>query len=122
MTAPQIHTDVTGARPEFYRFHNGEKAPLPFAASEYDQRLTGLRRIMAETGGETRTGAESRVRNRGSARNGALLAALTPQYRRLCNLFARGRGAIARTFRGWGRCLAMNASAATAAMIRIKSS
>ncbi|KRS13462.1 creatininase [Roseovarius atlanticus] len=50
MTAPQIHTDVTGARPEFYRFHNGEKAPLPFAASEYDQRLTGLRRIMAETG------------------------------------------------------------------------
>ncbi|QFT79076.1 Creatinase [Roseovarius sp. THAF27] len=50
MTAPQIQTDLTGARPEFYRFHNGEKAPLPFAASEYDQRLAGLRRIMADTG------------------------------------------------------------------------
>ncbi|QGX99909.1 M24 family metallopeptidase [Roseovarius faecimaris] len=35
------------ARPEMYRFHNGEKAPLPFDASEYDARLKGLRAIMA---------------------------------------------------------------------------
>ena len=38
------------ARPEFYRFHNGEKASLPFAVSEYEARLAGLRTIMAETG------------------------------------------------------------------------
>ncbi|WP_120499415.1 aminopeptidase P family protein [Roseovarius sp. EL26] len=38
------------ARPEMYRFHNGEKAPLPFASSEYDARLKGLRAIMAEAG------------------------------------------------------------------------
>ncbi|SDO24719.1 creatinase [Lutimaribacter pacificus] len=38
------------ARPEFYRFHNGEKAPLPFAEIEYEARLRGLRRIMADTG------------------------------------------------------------------------
>ena len=31
-----------------YRFHNGEKAPLPFAAEEYAARLNGLRRIMSE--------------------------------------------------------------------------
>ncbi len=37
-------------RPAFFRFHNGEKAPLPFAAEEYEARLTGLRRIMAERG------------------------------------------------------------------------
>lgn len=34
-------------RPESYRFHNGEKAPLPFAAEEYEARLAGLRRDMA---------------------------------------------------------------------------
>lgn len=33
-------------RPEHYRFHNGEKAVLPFAAEEYDDRLAGLRDIM----------------------------------------------------------------------------
>ena len=33
-----------------YRFHNGEKAPLPFAPEEYEARLAGLRRIMAESG------------------------------------------------------------------------
>jgi len=37
-------------RPEFYRFHNGEKVKLPFAPEEYDARLNGLRAIMAETG------------------------------------------------------------------------
>ena len=39
-------------RPEFYRLHNGDKAPLPFAASEYDARLAGLRRIMGNLGVE----------------------------------------------------------------------
>ncbi|KIC19786.1 aminopeptidase P family protein [Leisingera sp. ANG-Vp] len=38
------------SRPEMYRFHNGEKAPLQFAVSEYEARIAGLRRIMAETG------------------------------------------------------------------------
>ncbi|WP_417830149.1 M24 family metallopeptidase [Thalassospira sp.] len=38
-------------RPEFYRFHQGDRV-LPFEASEYDARLTGLRKIMADTGVE----------------------------------------------------------------------
>ena len=38
------------ARPEFYRFHNGEKAPLPFDVPEYQARIAGLRRIMREAG------------------------------------------------------------------------
>lgn len=38
------------ARPDMYRFHNGEKAPLPFAAAEYAARLDGLRRAMAAQG------------------------------------------------------------------------
>ncbi|EBA17385.1 creatinase [Roseobacter sp. SK209-2-6] len=33
-----------------YRFHNGEKAPLQFAVSEYEARIAGLRKIMAENG------------------------------------------------------------------------
>jgi len=33
-------------RPEFFRFHNGEKAILPFSQAEYDARLMGLRAIM----------------------------------------------------------------------------
>ncbi|WP_146590390.1 M24 family metallopeptidase [Puniceibacterium confluentis] len=37
-------------RPEFYRFHNGDKAALPFAASEYDARLSGLRSSMERLG------------------------------------------------------------------------
>ncbi|MGG7643359.1 M24 family metallopeptidase [Rhodovulum sp. YNF3179] len=37
-------------RPEFYRFHNGEKAALPFAAEEYAARLAGLRAAMDEAG------------------------------------------------------------------------
>ncbi|KUP91538.1 aminopeptidase P family protein [Tritonibacter horizontis] len=40
------------ARPEFYRFHNGEKAPLPFAISEYEARIAQLRRAMAALGVE----------------------------------------------------------------------
>ena len=36
-------------RPQFYRFHQGEKT-LPFSDDEYAARLTGLRRIMADRG------------------------------------------------------------------------
>jgi len=36
-------------RPEQYRFHQGDRV-LPFAASEYDARLAGLRKIMADAG------------------------------------------------------------------------
>ncbi len=36
------------ARPDFFTFHNGEKAPLPFSRAEYDRRLAGLRCIMAD--------------------------------------------------------------------------
>lgn len=36
-------------RPEFYRFHQGDRV-LPFEAAEYDARLSGLRNIMAEMG------------------------------------------------------------------------
>ena len=38
------------ARPEMYRFHNGQKAPLPFAVEEYEARIKGLRAIMEEAG------------------------------------------------------------------------
>ena len=38
------------SRPEFYRFHNGEKAALPFAPAEYEARLAGLRAAMAARG------------------------------------------------------------------------
>ncbi|PVA07930.1 aminopeptidase P family protein [Thalassorhabdomicrobium marinisediminis] len=38
-------------RPEFYRFHQGEKT-LPFAASEYDARLAKLRKDMEANGVE----------------------------------------------------------------------
>ncbi|WP_226624051.1 M24 family metallopeptidase [Alloyangia pacifica] len=37
-------------RPATYRFHNGEKAPLPFAPEEYEARLSGLRTEMAAQG------------------------------------------------------------------------
>jgi creatinase len=33
-------------RPEFYRFHNGDKVALPFAPEEYEERLAGLRDIL----------------------------------------------------------------------------
>ncbi|WP_375569600.1 MULTISPECIES: M24 family metallopeptidase [Seohaeicola] len=38
------------ARPDMYRFHNGQKAPLPFDPSEYAARLAGLRATMADLG------------------------------------------------------------------------
>ena len=38
-------------RPEFYRFHQGDRV-LPFAAAEYDTRLSGLRTRMTEAGVE----------------------------------------------------------------------
>lgn len=40
---------TTGSRPDFYRFHQGEKV-LPFADAEYEARLAGLRAIMADKG------------------------------------------------------------------------
>lgn len=39
-------TSGTHVRPDFFTFHNGEKAVLPFSHAEYDRRLTGLRAIM----------------------------------------------------------------------------
>jgi len=39
-------------RPDFFRFHNGDKAPLPFSQDEYDTRLMGLRSAMDATGAE----------------------------------------------------------------------
>ena len=38
------------SRPEMYRFHNGEKARLQFAVSEYEARIAGLRKIMIDNG------------------------------------------------------------------------
>ena len=38
------------ARPEMYRFHNGEKATLPFAEVEYAARLKTLRKTLDEMG------------------------------------------------------------------------
>ena len=40
-------TDVSN-RPEFFQRPNGEKAPLPFSAAEYERRLATLRAIMAK--------------------------------------------------------------------------
>jgi len=37
-------------RPDYYRFHNGEQAPLPFAAAEYDARVAELRDRMEAQG------------------------------------------------------------------------
>lgn len=37
-------------RPEFYRFHNGEKAALQFDEAEYVARVAGLRALMAARG------------------------------------------------------------------------
>ena len=41
---------MTADRPTHFPFHNGEKAPLPFAPAEYDARLAGLRADMAARG------------------------------------------------------------------------
>ncbi len=50
-STPESEVDMTGLqRPDSYRFHNGTKAPLPFAAEEYEARLAGLRAIMADHG------------------------------------------------------------------------
>lgn len=35
-------------RPDFFQLHNGEKAKLPFSKSEYDNRLSALRKVMAD--------------------------------------------------------------------------
>ncbi len=45
MTVPLLKTNPT-ARPDFFTFHNGDKAALPFSRAEYDRRLAGLRAIM----------------------------------------------------------------------------
>ena len=37
---------MTLNRPDSYRFHNGEKAALPFAPEEYEARIAGLHDIM----------------------------------------------------------------------------
>lgn len=37
-------------RPDSYRFHNGDKAALPFSTEEYEKRLSGLRRVMEAEG------------------------------------------------------------------------
>ncbi len=42
------HSDTP--RPDFHRFHNGEKAPLPFAEIEYEARLRELRRRLEARG------------------------------------------------------------------------
>ena len=49
MTQALLKTDAP-ARPDFFTFHNGEKAPLPFSRAEYDRRLAGLREIMTTQG------------------------------------------------------------------------
>ena len=38
------------SRPDFYRFHNGQKAALQFSDAEYEARLAGLRRILRDSG------------------------------------------------------------------------
>ena len=51
MTAHPESTQFGGtSRPEMYRFHNGEKAPLAFDVAEYEARTAGLRRIMSDAG------------------------------------------------------------------------
>ena len=37
-------------RPEFYQFHSGEKACLPFSEIEYEARLSLLRTTMLQLG------------------------------------------------------------------------
>ncbi|MQQ10388.1 M24 family metallopeptidase [Epibacterium sp. SM1979] len=38
------------ARPDMYRYHNGEKAPLQFSVTEYEARIHTLRQLMASKG------------------------------------------------------------------------
>ncbi|HCK76228.1 MAG TPA: creatininase [Gammaproteobacteria bacterium] len=37
-------------RPKFFELPNGSKSPLPFSVSEYDRRLSALRRLMTNKG------------------------------------------------------------------------
>ena len=41
---------ITHIRPEFFKLHNGSKAPLPFSDDEYRNRLSALRRLMTVNG------------------------------------------------------------------------
>jgi len=43
---------MTDTRNDFYRFHDGDKAVLPFAPEEYEVRLKRLRATLAEAGVE----------------------------------------------------------------------
>ena len=47
-----IHTPslTTQNRPDHFRLHNGDKAPLPFSVNEYEARLAGLRATMERLG------------------------------------------------------------------------
>lgn len=40
------------ARPDFYAFNNGDKAPLQFSDAEFANRQAGLRRLMADAGAD----------------------------------------------------------------------
>jgi len=48
LQSPEVHGANT--RTEFFKFHNGQPAVLPFSAEEYESRLAGLRASMAELG------------------------------------------------------------------------
>lgn len=37
---------IAASRPEFFRFENGAKAPLPFSPAENERRIDALRRVM----------------------------------------------------------------------------
>lgn len=41
---------MTNTRTDFYRFHNGERAPLQFTDAEYESRVGGLRKILEQHG------------------------------------------------------------------------
>lgn len=41
---------MTNTRTDFFRFHNGDRAPLQFADAEYQARVAGLRSAMAQAG------------------------------------------------------------------------
>ncbi|WP_300017541.1 aminopeptidase P family protein [uncultured Roseobacter sp.] len=43
-------TSPLSDRPEMYRYHNGDKSPLPFEISEYEDRLAELRERMEAAG------------------------------------------------------------------------
>ncbi len=42
--------DHIQTRPAFYRYHNGEKAPLQFSVAEYESRVAKLRGLMSDAG------------------------------------------------------------------------